>query len=141
MKQGAGLWVLWLGLTALVAASSPGSGSFQVSTPDTIQALPRIFEGRASYYGWERAGWLTASGERFDPSAFTAAHPTLPFGSYVRITNLRNGRSVVVRVNDRGPHVPGRVIDVSYAAARALGMLRSGTAPVRIEWLQETVQD
>lgn len=141
MKKGAGLWVLWVGLTALVAARSPLPGATEVSPPDTTQATPRIVEGRASYYGWERAGWMTASGERFDPEAFTAAHPTLPFGAYVRITNLRNGRSVVVRVNDRGPHVPGRVIDVSYAAARALGMVRSGTAPVRIEWLPEAVQD
>jgi rare lipoprotein A len=91
--------------------------------------------GTASWYGPEFQGGRTASGERFDQQAFTAAHPTLPLGTRARITNLENGRSVVVRINDRGPKTRGRVLDVSYAAARALGMLRRGTARVRIEAL------
>lgn len=85
--------------------------------------------GVASIYAYK--GGKTASGERCSPSALTAAHRSLPFGSRVRVTNRRNGRSVVVRINDRGPFVKGRVIDVTPAAARALGF--SGLAPVTIQ--------
>jgi rare lipoprotein A len=85
----------------------------------------------ASYYGKELAGRRTASGERFNPGAMTAAHRTLPFGTRVRVTNIHNGRSVIVRINDRGPFVKGRSIDLSSGAARAIGM---GTAAnVRME--------
>ncbi|WP_447752940.1 septal ring lytic transglycosylase RlpA family protein [Pseudomonas nicosulfuronedens] len=90
-------------------------------------------EGTASYYGKAHHGKRTASGERFNQNALTAAHRTLAFGTRVRVTNLNNGRSVVVRINDRGPFSRGRVIDVSKAAAEQLNMLRSGTAPVRLE--------
>lgn len=89
----------------------------------------RAETGMASFY-WH--GQKTASGERFNPSAMTAAHRTRPFGQYVRVTNLRNGRSVVVRINDRGPFVRGRVIDLSRAAAVAIGMTGAGVVPVRI---------
>ncbi len=92
-------------------------------------------EGRASYYGRELAGNRTASGERFDPSDFTAAHRTLPFGTHIRVTNLRNDRSVVVRVNDRGPFHGNRIIDVSRAAADEIGMTRRGTIRVRLDVL------
>ncbi len=92
-------------------------------------------EGEASYYGEELAGNHTASGERFDPGKLTAAHRTLPLGTRLRVTNTRNGQSVIVRVNDRGPFAKRRVLDVSKAAARRLGMLARGTAPVRIELL------
>jgi peptidoglycan lytic transglycosylase len=85
----------------------------------------------ASYYGQELAGRRTASGERFNPSAMTAAHRTLPFGTRVRVTNSRNGRSVIVRINDRGPFVKGRAIDLSHGAARAIGM--GGSAHVHIQ--------
>ncbi len=85
--------------------------------------------GIASVYAY--AGGKTASGERAQPSELTAAHRTLAFGTYVRVTNQRNGRSVIVRINDRGPFVRGRVIDLTPAAARALGF--SGLAPVRLE--------
>lgn len=85
--------------------------------------------GIASVYAY--AGEKTASGERAKPDEFTAAHRTLAFGTYVRVTNQRNGRSVIVRINDRGPFVRGRVIDLTPAAARALGF--SGLAPVRLE--------
>src|SRR3546814_11559044 len=84
-----------------------------------------------SYYGNELAGNRTANGERFDPGQLTAAHRTLPFGSMVRVTNMSNGDSVVVRINDRGPFSRGRVIDVSHAAAREIGLQRSGTARVK----------
>lgn len=92
-------------------------------------------EGLASWYGPGFAGRLTANGEIFDPSSLTAAHRTLPFGSRVRVTNLNNGRSVVVRINDRGPFVAGRVIDLSRASAEQIGMRGRGIAPVRLEVL------
>jgi rare lipoprotein A len=85
----------------------------------------------ASYYGRELAGRRTASGEKFNPSAMTAAHRTLRFGTKVRVTNPRNGRAVVVRINDRGPFVKGRSIDLSSGAARAIGMSR--TDNIRME--------
>lgn len=85
--------------------------------------------GVASFY-WQ--GRSTASGERFNPSAMTAAHRSLPFGTKVRVTNLKNGRSVVVRINDRGPFVRGRVIDVSKAAASELGFTGSGVTRVSL---------
>jgi rare lipoprotein A len=90
-------------------------------------------EGNATFYGREAHGGPTASGERFNMYAMTAAHKTLPMGTRVRVTNLRNGRSVTVRINDRGPYARGRIIDVSYAAAKELGMLEAGVVPVRVE--------
>lgn len=90
-------------------------------------------DGLASYYADKYQGHKTASGEPFDTARLTAAHRTLPFGTRVRVTNLDNGRSVVVRVNDRGPFVSGRVIDLSPAAAKQLGMLRAGVARVKLE--------
>lgn len=91
--------------------------------------------GRASWYGSERAAHRTASGRRFDPRALTAAHRWLPFGSRVRVTNLANGRSVLLTITDRGPWRRQREIDLSYGAAQALDMIRRGVAPVRIELL------
>jgi rare lipoprotein A len=91
--------------------------------------------GLASWYGHWHQGRITASGEAFDPSALTAAHRTLPFGTRVRVTNLDNGRQVSVRITDRGPYWPRRVIDLSREAARMLGMLADGVAPVRLEVL------
>lgn len=89
-------------------------------------------EGIASYYGDRYHGRQTASGERFDQRALTAAHRTLPFGTRVRVTHLGNGRETVVRINDRGPFVSGRIIDLSKRAAEELEMVRSGTARVRV---------
>jgi len=100
------------------------------------EAAPRR-EGIASWYGLPFHGRRTASGERFDMNAFTAAHPSLPFGTHVRVQNPGNGRSVVVRINDRGPHTGGRIIDLSHAAARALGMLGRGTRRVVLHWPAE----
>src|SRR4051812_20442005 len=95
-------------------------------------------DGLASYYAAKFQGHKTANGETFDTARLTAAHRTLPFGTRVRVTNLGNGRSVVVRVNDRGPFVSGRVIDLSPAAAKQLDMLRAGTARVKLEVLGTT---
>jgi rare lipoprotein A len=85
--------------------------------------------GVASYY---KSGRLTANGERFNPRGLTAAHRTLKFGTHLRVTNLRNGRSVVVRINDRGPFVRGRIIDLAYGAATVVGLHKSGTAKVSV---------
>lgn len=94
--------------------------------------VPWEQSGTASWYGEPHHGRRTASGERFDMAAMTAAHRTLPFGSLVEVLDLSTGRSVVVRVNDRGPFTRGRVIDLSRGAALALGMAARGTAPVRL---------
>lgn len=91
--------------------------------------------GKASFYGHWHDGKTTASGSSFDRQEFTAAHRTLPFGTVVRVTNRANGRMVKVRIMDRGPHIQGRIIDLSAAAARALGMLRRGIAKVKIKVL------
>jgi rare lipoprotein A len=89
--------------------------------------------GTASWYGEYFVGRPTASGEDFDMYDMTAAHPTLPLGSYVRVTNLRNGRAVVVKVNDRGPVVPGRIIDLSFGAAQVLQFEQRGLQRVRLD--------
>ncbi|HEY2533205.1 MAG TPA: septal ring lytic transglycosylase RlpA family protein [Xanthobacteraceae bacterium] len=88
--------------------------------------------GLASFYSY---GGRTASGEKFDPRELTAAHPTLPFGTRLRVTSVATGRSVIVRVNDRGPFLPGRVVDVSSAAAETLGIVGQGTAKVKLDVL------
>jgi rare lipoprotein A len=101
-------------------------------TPTPQPVKPRNpSTGVASFYDDE--GTLTANGETFNPSAMTAAHPSLPFGTKLRVTNVTNGRSVVVRINDRGPFVAGRVVDVSVAAAEKLGMTEPGTAKVKLD--------
>jgi rare lipoprotein A len=91
-----------------------------------------VARGIASWYGTKFHGRLTSSGEPYNMYAMTAAHRTLPLPTFVRVTNLRNGRSVVVKVNDRGPFVKNRLIDLSYVAARKLGVVAAGTAPVEI---------
>jgi rare lipoprotein A len=89
--------------------------------------------GIASWYGDDFHGWVTASGEIYDMHSLTAAHRTLPLGTLVRVTNVVNGRHVVIRINDRGPYVNGRILDVSYAAAKRLDMLRDGISAMQLE--------
>jgi rare lipoprotein A len=126
------------------AASGPNSseaakvvkptGAKAVSRQSAKQTKNSQYEvGTASWYGEYFQGKETASGEPFDMQALTAAHPTLPLGSFVRVTNLRNGRAVVVRINDRGPVVEGRIIDVSYNTARVLGFHERGLQRVRLD--------
>jgi len=102
-----------------------------------LSALPSDAEaadiGMASFYGKDHVGRKTASGQRFDATALTAAHRTLPFGTKLTVTNLRNGRSVVVEVADRGPFRRGRILDVSYAAADRLGFVRDGVTKIKID--------
>lgn len=102
--------------------------------PQTSQHRQHWFQfGRASWYGHALQGMPTANGETYDMNAMTCAHRTLPLGSLVRVTNLRNHRSLLLRVNDRGPMVDTRVVDLSYAAANRLGFSARGTARVRID--------
>jgi rare lipoprotein A len=108
--------------------------SVQVQPAVRKQAKPKAYQvGTASWYGDSFDGKPTASGEPYDMYDMTAAHLTLPMGSYVRVTNLRNGKAVVVRVNDRGPIVPGRIIDLSYGAAQALQFTHRGVQRVRLD--------
>jgi len=105
-----------------------------IATAIDRSAQPKPYQiGTASWYGEDFEGKQTASGEPYDMYDMTAAHLTLPIGSYVRVTNLHNGRTVVVRVNDRGPIIPGRIIDVSYGAARALQFADKGLQRVRLD--------
>jgi len=113
---------------ALIPGASPGQASETVRVAQTVS-------GPASWYGGKFHGRRTANGERFNKNELTAAHRSLPFGTRVRVTNQRNGRSVVVRINDRGPFIGNRVIDLSQAAAQAVGMVRSGVAPVQLDIL------
>ena len=108
-----------------------------VTKKRSLLSLPRnagdtqaASHGFASFY---RTGKQTASGEEFDARALTAAHRTLPFGTRLRVTNVATGRSVTVRVNDRGPFIPGRVVDVSHSAAEELGMVGDGVAKVKVD--------
>jgi rare lipoprotein A (peptidoglycan hydrolase) len=96
----------------------------------------KVWTGNASWYGPEFNGRKTANGERFNSESLTAAHPNLPFGSWVRIVNTRNGKFEVVRINDRGPYQEGREIDVSYRVARKIGLINSGVSQVRLELMQ-----
>jgi rare lipoprotein A len=102
-----------------------------------ITVLTRIKSGMASWYGSVLQGHLTASGRRFNEYELTAAHRTLPFGSRVKVTDLRNHRSVVVTITDRGVLFPERVIDLSYGAAKELGMVKMGVDPVRLELITQ----
>lgn len=112
------------GLLSLTATSL-------ISIP--VQAARKSFQGVASWYGPGFHGRTTASGERYNMDAMTAAHKTLPFGTKVRVTNLRNNKKVTVRINDRGPYHGGRVIDLSRAAARKISMIQAGTAKVKVD--------
>ena len=117
----------------MAAASATAAAMAAQSSP-----LARLETGIASWYGKQFHGRKTANGEAFDMDALTAAHPRLPFGSWVRVRNLINGRSVDVRINDRGPFIKRRIIDLSQAAARALGV--SGTHEVEISLLDKKIR-
>ena len=119
----------------LTAIANPNQPSNNQSGLATVRPVTSRRKGMASWYGPGFHGRLTANGERYNQNGLTAAHKTLPFGTQVRVTNLRNGRSVIVRINDRGPFVGGRVIDLSKGAASVIGLVSSGVAPVQLEIL------
>jgi rare lipoprotein A len=114
--------VLVSGVSGSISASAAGKNSGQ-----------KAVSGAASWYGGQFHGRTTANGERYNMNDLTAAHRSLPFGTKVRVTNVKNGKSVVVRINDRGPYVGKRVIDLSRGAAQKVSMIGSGVAPVRLE--------
>ena len=126
MKRYIFVFLILTGSVFFLAAQTANDGSFRQ-------------EGIASWYGKEFEGRPTANGEIFNPSLFTAAHPSLPFGTILTITNKQNMKQVTVRVNDRGPFVSSRIIDLSMAAAEALDMISTGTAPVIVEKALNTV--
>ena len=138
--------MIWIRFAVLLALFPAGCSSFSglpnwesrdFSRPrstDTVQY------GKASWYGDKEHGNRAASGEVFSRYAYTAAHKELPLDTVVRVTNLGNGKQVEVRINDRGPYVKGRVIDLSYAAAKSIGLVRSGVADVKIEVLSTPSQ-
>ena len=130
-------------VASLGAAQGPNISEATPAPNSSVQNRPEVRKqagkpkpyqvGTASWYGENFEGKETFSGEPYEMYDMTAAHPTLPMGSYVRVTNLHNGRAVVVRINDRGPIVPGRIIDVSYGAAQALQFRQKGLQRVRLD--------
>jgi rare lipoprotein A len=125
--------IRWLVLMFMIA---PALEAPLVAFPSQPIKPLRVWTGLASWYGPRFHGRLTANGEVFDANASTAAHPSLPFGSLVRVMNPRNGRSQLVRINDRGPFVEGRDLDLSYHVAQRLGMEGQGVARLRMELLE-----
>jgi len=128
--------VMGCAVAGLIALSATSEARLSLSLePPRMCVIPKEKHeiGVASWYGPELQGNVTASGEAYDVNGLTAAHPTLPFGTTIRVTNLRNNKNLVLRVNDRGPHLGRRLLDVSWAAARRLGFVHSGTTRVRVE--------
>ena len=136
-------WTFWVPIILLGGCIANGAAHTVTGPHTTVHVADRgrdhtrrhlpVQIGIASWYGPRRNGAFTASGQRFDPNKLTAAHNTLPFNTKARVTNLRNGRTVEVTINDRGPHIRGRVIDLSERAARHLGMKKKGLAMVEID--------
>jgi rare lipoprotein A len=142
-RIGTGLLIMGLALTAAAKdAATTGATSAKDQTPST-QPTPKaghkartwLQVGVASWYGSHFQGHKTAAGERYDMNLMTCAHPTLPMGTWLRVTNLRNRRTAFVRVNDRGPVLDGRIVDLSYAAARSLGL--AGLGKVKLETVRD----
>ena len=125
--------IRWVPLMFLVAPVMEAPLVAHLSAP--VKPI-KTWVGNASWYGPEFDGKKTANGERFNCESLTAAHPNLPFGSWVRIVNTRNGKFEVVRINDRGPYQEGREIDVSYRVARKIGLINSGVSQVRLELME-----
>jgi rare lipoprotein A len=125
--------IRWVPLMFLVAPVMEAPLVAHLSAP--VKPI-KVWVGNASWYGPEFDGKKTANGEHFNCESLTAAHPNLPFGSWVRIVNVQNGKFEVVRINDRGPYQEGREIDVSYRVARKIGLINSGVSQVRLELMQ-----
>lgn len=121
----------------LVLLITPGVQAPLAARPSTPPKAIKVWSGLASWYGPEFDGKKTASGQLYDMFAATAAHPWLPFGSLLRLTDVKTGHSQLVRINDRGPFIDDRALDVSYLVASRLGLIDRGVALVRIELLQE----
>ncbi len=128
-----GNWIVALLIVTFVAGCTTAPKEPTPTQPRPAESGVQIGSGKASFYGAQHHNKQTANGERFDQNALTAAHRTLPFGTKVRVTNIRNGKSVVVRINDRGPYAKGRVIDLSKAAFSQIASTRTGVIRVRLE--------
>jgi rare lipoprotein A len=127
--------VRWLLLAIAIALAACGSSKQPEKKKRVAVAPSGVQTGKASWYGGKFHNGPTASGETYNKRSMTAAHRSLPFGTRVRVTNLKNGRSVIVRINNRGPYSKGRIIDLSEAAAEKLDMIEAGVVPVRLERL------
>lgn len=124
--------ILFTSCSSAVKFTSSSTSKYDDDNSEVVT----VMYGKASYYGSEFDGRSTANGETFSNKEYTAAHKSLPFGSMVKVTNLANNKTVIVRINDRGPYVTGRVIDLSRIAAEKLGMIRDGVIDVKIELLK-----
>jgi len=133
VRRRAGLFLLLVLLffSSCASISKRGIGARPTENYSKIEGYSQV--GVASWYGVDEDGGKTASGERFSKNSYTAAHQTLPIGTMARVVNLENGRDVIVKINDRGPFKKGRILDLSYAAAKSIEMLGKGTAKVRVE--------
>jgi len=127
------LAVSWANNLRRALRQSPLPSGWAGTLPGRPEPAAPTFSGWASWYGMEFSGRRTASGERFDPDALTAAHRWLPFGTIVRVTATNSGRSVLARINDRGPWITGRIIDLSRRAARIIGLVSAGVLPVQVD--------
>ena len=129
------LWATLLWVPVMFLAAQVMDAPLVARSNEPVKPI-KTWIGNASWYGDNFDGRKTANGEEFDSEALTAAHPTLPFGSIVRVVNPRNRKFEVVRINDRGPYQEGREIDVSYRVARKIGLTRTGVSKVRLELMQ-----
>ena len=129
------LWATLLWVPVMFLAAQVMDAPLVARSNEPVKPI-KTWVGNASWYGDDFDGRKTANGEEFDSEALTAAHPTLPFGSIVRVVNPRNRKFEVVRINDRGPYQEGREIDVSYRVARKIGLTRTGVSKVRLELMQ-----
>ncbi len=133
---------MWISCLAVISGCGPAAPRFTTREVPSTEKHPTSvhqLEGTASYYADEFHGRKTSNGEVYDMHALTAAHRTLPFNSKIRVVNSDNDKSVIVRVNDRGPFKDDRVIDVSLEAAKQLGLIAHGTAPVKLEILELSI--
>ena len=135
----------WLMIISLLSISCSNSPRYRTgSLPEKKGQIPlatkgkhaKVLYGVSSYYGEDFHGKLTANGEVYDMYGITAAHKTLPLNTIVRVTNMENDKSIIVRINDRGPFIPGRILDCSYGAALKLGFIAQGTTKVKIEVIE-----
>ena len=117
-------------------ASNTSKKTLDPKSFKTMKRVPKVITGISSYYGTDFHGKLTANGEVYDMYGLTAAHKTLPLNTIVRVTNLSNNKSLILRINDRGPYIKGRILDCSYGAAKKLGFIAQGTTKVRIELIE-----
>jgi rare lipoprotein A len=129
------LYAFFLWIPVMFLAAQSIDAPLVARSNEPVKPL-KTWVGNASWYGNDFDGKKTANGEEFDSEALTAAHPNLPFGSIVRVVNVKNGKFEVVRINDRGPYQEGREIDVSYRVARKIGLTHAGVTKVRLELMQ-----